>query len=249
MGIFTSIVQYLMSEQYILQLKNVKVFQKDTLILHDVNMEVKRRDFIYIIGRTGSGKSSFLKTLYGDLELKEAEMANIAGYDLTKLKTKDIPYLRRKIGIVFQDFQLLTDRNVEENLRFVLEATGWKEQALIQSKINDTLELVMLQGKNHKFPYQLSGGEQQRVVIARALLNDPKIILADEPTGNLDPKTSDDIMSLLFNINKELGTPVIMATHNYQLIDRFPGTVYICANQQLRPGIEMPAAESEENES
>lgn len=211
-------------------------------------MEVKRRDFIYIIGRTGSGKSSFLKTLYGDLDLQSADVATIAGFDLLKIESKDIPFLRRKIGIVFQDFQLLTDRNIEENLRFVLEATGWKEKNLIQSKINDTLELVMLKGKNHKMPYQLSGGEQQRVVIARALLNDPKIILADEPTGNLDPKTSDDIMTLLFNINKELGTPVIMATHNYQLIDKFPGTVYICANQQLKQGIEMPAEESEESQ-
>ena len=211
-------------------------------------MEVKRRDFIYIIGRTGSGKSSFLKTLYGDLDLHSADVATIAGFDLLKIEPKDIPFLRRKIGIVFQDFQLLTDRNIEENLRFVLEATGWKEKNLIQSKINDMLELVMLKGKNHKMPYQLSGGEQQRVVIARALLNDPKIILADEPTGNLDPKTSDDIMTLLFNINKELGTPVIMATHNYQLIDKFPGTVYICAHQQLKQGIEMPSEETEESQ-
>jgi cell division transport system ATP-binding protein len=149
--------------------------------------------------------------------------------------------LRRKIGIVFQDFQLLTDRNVEENLRFVLEATGWKEKALIQSKINDMLALVKLEDKQKKMPYQLSGGEQQRIVVARALLNDPKVILADEPTGNLDPKTTDDIMNLLFNINKELGTPVIMATHNYQLIDKFPGTVYICANHQLKQGIEIPS--------
>jgi cell division transport system ATP-binding protein len=230
-----------MSEFLVANLKNLKVFQNDTLILSDVSMEVKRRDFIYIIGRTGSGKSSFLKTLYGDLDLQHADIADIAGYDLLKIKPKDVPFLRRKIGIVFQDFQLLTDRNIEENLRFVLEATGWKEKALIQSKINDMLSLVNLREKNHKMPYQLSGGEQQRVVIARALLNDPKIILADEPTGNLDPKTTDDIMNLLFNINKELGTPVIMATHNYQLIDKFPGTVYICANGQLKPGIELPS--------
>jgi len=233
-----------MSEHLVANLKNMKVYQNDALILTDVNMEVKRRDFIYIIGRTGSGKSSFLKTLYGDLDLKEADVAMIAGYDLKSLKGKDVPFLRRKVGIVFQDFQLLTDRNVEENLRFVLEATGWKEKSLIQSKINDMLELVKLSSKNHKMPYQLSGGEQQRVVIARALLNDPKIILADEPTGNLDPRTTDDIMNLLFNINKEMGTPVIMATHNYQLIDKFPGTVYICANNNLKQGIEVPADES-----
>lgn len=233
-----------MTESLIVNIKNLKVFQNETLVLTDVNMEVRRRDFIYIIGRTGSGKSSFLKTLYGDLDLRSADIAEIAGYDLKRLKADEVPFLRRKIGIVFQDFQLLTDRNVEENLRFVLEATGWKEKALIQSKINDMLELVHLKEKNHKMPYQLSGGEQQRVVIARALLNDPKIILADEPTGNLDPKTSDDIMNLLFTINKELGTPVIMATHNYQLIDKYPGTVYICANNFLKPGIEVPGESS-----
>jgi cell division transport system ATP-binding protein len=229
------------TDQLVVNLKQMQIFQNDTQILKDVNLEVKRRDFIYIIGRTGSGKSSFLKTLYGDLDFNSAEIAKIAGYDLNNLKSSDIPMLRRKIGIVFQDFQLLTDRNVEENLRFVLEATGWKEKSLIQSKINDMLSLVKLEDKNLKMPYQLSGGEQQRIVVARALLNDPKIILADEPTGNLDPKTTDDIMNLLFNINKELGTPVIMATHNYQLIDKFPGTVYICAHQQLKQGIEIPS--------
>ncbi len=231
------------TDQLVVNLKNMQIYQNDTQVLKNLNLEVKRRDFIYIIGRTGSGKSSFLKTLYGDLDFKSADVARIAGYDLNDLKTSDIPMLRRKIGIVFQDFQLLTDRNVEENLRFVLEATGWKEKALIQSKINDMLSLVKLEDKHKKMPYQLSGGEQQRIVVARALLNDPKIILADEPTGNLDPKTTDDIMNLLFNINKELGTPVIMATHNYQLIDKFPGTVYICANQQLKQGIEIPSEE------
>lgn len=231
-------------EHLVANFKNMQVHQNDAHILKDVNLEVKRRDFIYIIGRTGSGKSSFLKTLYGDLDLQSAEVATIAGYDLKNLKASDVPFLRRKIGIVFQDFQLLGDRNVEENLRFVLEATGWKDKALMQSKINDMLHLVNLQDKGKKFPYQMSGGEQQRVVVARALLNDPKIILADEPTGNLDPKTTDDIMNLLFNINKEFGTPVIMATHNYQLIDKFPGTVYICSNHQLIQGIEVPTDES-----
>lgn len=237
----------MISDHLVANFKNMQVHQNDAHILKDVNLEVKRRDFIYIIGRTGSGKSSFLKTLYGDLDLQSAEIATIAGYDLNNLKSSDVPHLRRKIGIVFQDFQLLTDRNIEENLRFVLEATGWKEKTLIQSKINDMLDLVNLGAKNKKMPYQLSGGEQQRVVVARALLNDPKIILADEPTGNLDPKTTDDIMNLLFNINKELGTPVIMATHNYQLIDKFPGTVYICANHQLKQGIEIPSEEPTED--
>ncbi len=237
----------MISDHLVANFKNMQVHQNDAHVLRDVNLEVKRRDFIYIIGRTGSGKSSFLKTLYGDLDLQSAEIATIAGYDLNNLKSSDVPHLRRKIGIVFQDFQLLTDRNIEENLRFVLEATGWKEKALIQSKINDMLALVNLSAKNKKMPYQLSGGEQQRVVVARALLNDPKIILADEPTGNLDPKTTDDIMNLLFNINKELGTPVIMATHNYQLIDKFPGTVYICANHQLKQGIEIPSEDPAED--
>jgi cell division transport system ATP-binding protein len=234
-----------MPDQVVASLKDVQVYQNESLILKDVNMEVKRRDFIYIIGRTGSGKSSFLKTLYGDLDLKSANEAYVAGYDLKSLTLKEIPFLRRKLGIVFQDFQLLTDRSVEENLKFALLATGWEEKSLIKSKINDILELVNLHTKNHKMPYQLSGGEQQRVVIARALLNDPKLILADEPTGNLDPKTSDDIMQLLININRELGTPVIMATHNYQLIDKFPGTVYLCANNYLKPGFEIDAVEEE----
>lgn len=230
-------------ENLVAEIKGMQVYQNETHVLKDVNLDVKRRDFIYVIGRTGSGKSSFLKTLYGDLDLRKADTAMIAGYDLNSLKSSDVPMLRRKIGIVFQDFQLLTDRNVEDNLKFVLEATGWKDNVLIQSKIHDMLALVNLSEKSKKMPYQLSGGEQQRVVVARALLNDPKIILADEPTGNLDPKTTDDIMNLLFNINKEYGTPVIMATHNYQLIDKFPGTVYICSNHQLKHGIEVSTDE------
>ena len=238
-----------MSTDYlVVDLKKLQVYQNDTQVLKDVDLEVKRRDFIYIIGKTGSGKSSFLKTLYGDLELRQATTAQIAGYNLSNLKKSEIPFLRRKIGIVFQDFQLLTDRTIEDNLRFVLEATGWKEKALMNVKIKDMLELVGLSAKSKKMPYQLSGGEQQRVVVARALLNDPKIILADEPTGNLDPKTTDDIMRLLFNINKEMGTPVIMATHNYQLIDKFPGTVYICSNHKLTHSVEMLTDDEMEGE-
>lgn len=226
-------------EKLIVNIKNLQVYQNDVQILKDVNLEIKPKDFIYIIGRTGSGKSSFLKSLYGDLDIRQAESAEIAGYNLVSIKNKEIPFLRRKIGIIFQDFQLLTDRNIEENLLFVLQATGWKDKALMKKKIQDMLELVNLKDKNKKMPYQLSGGEQQRVVVARALLNDPEVILADEPTGNLDPKTTDDIMNLLFNINKELGTPVLMATHNYQLIDKFPGTVYICAKQKLIRSVEV----------
>ena len=230
-------------EQAVIKIAQGRVEQKGVTVLQDINIAISEKEFVYLIGKTGSGKSSLLKTIYADLALVDGE-GEVVGFNLNKLKKRDIPMLRRKIGIVFQDFQLLTDRNVEENLRFVLEATGWKEKGLIQSKINDMLSLVKLEDKQKKMPYQLSGGEQQRIVVARALLNDPKIILADEPTGNLDPSTTDDIMNLLFNINKELGTPVIMATHNYQLIDKFPGTVYICANQQLKQGIEIPSEEN-----
>ncbi len=217
----------------VLHIEDAKIFQKETLVLTDVDIEVKKGDFIYVIGKTGSGKSSFMKVLYGDLELPEAKNAHIAGYDLLKLKRKQIPFLRRKLGIVFQDFQLLTDRTVAENLQFVMQATGWKDKKKIQDRIEEMLALVQLSTKAHKFPYQLSGGEQQRVAIARALINHPEIIIADEPTGNLDPKTSEDIMQVFVNINKELGTPVLMATHNYLLIEKFPGKVYICAQNKI----------------
>jgi cell division transport system ATP-binding protein len=217
----------------VLHIEDAKIFQKETLVLTDVDIEVKKGDFIYVIGKTGSGKSSFMKVLYGDLELPEAKIAHIAGYDLLKLKRKQIPFLRRKLGIVFQDFQLLTDRTVQENLQFVMQATGWKDKNKMHSRIEEMLELVQLSTKAHKFPYQLSGGEQQRVAIARALINHPEIIIADEPTGNLDPKTSEDIMQVFVSINKELGTPVLMATHNYLLIEKFPGKVYICAQNKI----------------
>lgn len=217
----------------VLHIEDAKIYQKETLVLTDVDIEVKKGDFIYVIGKTGSGKSSFMKVLYGDLDLPEAKIARIANYNLLKLKRKQIPYLRRKLGIVFQDFQLLTDRTVSENLKFVMEATGWKDKYKMQDRVDEMLALVQLATKAHKFPYQLSGGEQQRVAIARALVNYPEIIIADEPTGNLDPKTSEDIMQVLVDINKELGTPVLMATHNYLLIEKFPGKVYVCAQNKI----------------
>lgn len=217
----------------VLHIEDAKIYQKETLVLTDVDIEVKKGDFIYVIGKTGSGKSSFMKVLYGDLDLPEAKIARIANYNLLKLKRKQIPYLRRKLGIVFQDFQLLTDRTVSENLKFVMEATGWKDKYKMQDRVDEMLALVQLATKAHKFPYQLSGGEQQRVAIARALVNHPEIIIADEPTGNLDPKTSEDIMQVLVDINKELGTPVLMATHNYLLIEKFPGKVYVCAQNKI----------------
>lgn len=207
--------------QSIVELKRVNIYQGESLILSDVNISVGKAEFVYLVGKTGTGKSSLLKTLYGDLELREGE-GNVAGYDLKQLTWKTVPFLRRSIGVVFQDFQLLTDRNVNENLKFVLKATGWKDEKLMNEKVADVLEKVGLKTKGFKMPFELSGGEQQRVDIARALLNSPKLILADEPTGNLDPETSDEIMQLLFQISKDYGTSIIMATHDYMVISKFP---------------------------
>jgi cell division transport system ATP-binding protein len=182
---------------------------------------VNRGEFVYLVGKTGTGKSSLLKTLYGDLDLKEGD-ATVVGFDLRTLDWKKIPYLRRELGVVFQDFQLLTDRNVNNNLKFVLRATGWKDEKLMDEKIADVLDKVGLKTKGFKMPFELSGGEQQRIDIARALLNSPKLLLADEPTGNLDPETSDEIMRLLFSIVHDYGTAIIMATHDYPVINKFP---------------------------
>jgi cell division transport system ATP-binding protein len=205
----------------IVSLKNAKIFQGSNLILQDVNINVNKGEFVYLVGKTGTGKSSLLKTLYGDLPLKEGE-GEVAGYDLRQMTWKKVPFLRRSLGVVFQDFQLLTDRNVHENLKFVLKATGWKDKKLMEEKIHDVLDKVGLRSKGFKMPFEMSGGEQQRVDIARALLNSPKLILADEPTGNLDPETSDEIMQLLFQISRDFNTAVIMATHDYIVINRYP---------------------------
>jgi cell division transport system ATP-binding protein len=209
-----------MAEQ-ILELKNANIYQGESLILQDVNIIVNRGEFVYLVGKTGTGKSSLLKTLYGDLDLREGE-GNVVGYDLQSLDWKKVPYLRRNLGVVFQEFQLLTDRNVNGNLKFVLKATGWKDEKLMDEKIADVLDKVGLKTKGFKMPFELSGGEQQRVDIARALLNSPKLILADEPTGNLDPETSDEIMQLLFHISRDYGTAIVMATHDYPVINKFP---------------------------
>jgi cell division transport system ATP-binding protein len=205
----------------IVTLRGVNIYQGSSLILQNVNFEIEKGEFVYLVGKTGTGKSSLLKTLYGELNLKEGT-ANVVGFDLREMTWVKVPFLRRNLGVVFQDFQLLTDRNVHENLRFVLKATGWKDERLIEEKINDVLDKVGLKSKGFKMPFEMSGGEQQRVDIARALLNSPKLILADEPTGNLDPETSDEIMQLLFQIAKDYGTTVIMATHDYIVINRYP---------------------------
>src|SRR6267154_3395603 len=205
----------------IVELKNVNIYQSGTLILGNVNIVVNKAEFVYLVGKTGTGKSSLLKTMYGDLTMKEGE-GTVAGFNLREMTWKKVPYLRRNRGVVFQDFQLLTDRNVIDNLKFVLKATGWKDEKLMTEKIDDVLDKVGLKSKGFKMPYEMSGGEQQRVDIARALLNSPKLILADEPTGNLDPETSDEIMQLLFNICRDYGTAIIMATHDYPVIHKFP---------------------------
>ncbi len=207
--------------QSVIELINVNIYQGRNLILRDVNITVEKGEFVYLVGKTGTGKSSLLKTLYGDLELKEGD-GSVVGYNLRELDWKKVPFLRRNLGVVFQDFQLLTDRNVNDNLKFVLKATGWKDEKLMDEKIADVLDKVGLKTKGFKMPFELSGGEQQRVDVARALLNSPKLILADEPTGNLDPETSDEIMQLLFNICRDYSTTIVMATHDYIVINKFP---------------------------
>lgn len=213
----------------IILLKNAKIVQKNFTVLSQVNLNIKRGKFAYLIGKTGAGKSSLLKVLYGHLPLGEGE-GEVVGFDLQTLKTSQIPDLRRKLGIIFQDFQLLTDRTVEKNLRFVLEATGWKDKEQMQERIDEVLSSVGMKTKKHKMPHELSGGEQQRVAIARALLNHPELILADEPTGNLDPETSHDIMMLLKKVSMERNCAVLMATHDYHLIQNFPGEAIRCEN-------------------
>ncbi|MEY3208395.1 MAG: hypothetical protein RL064_426 [Bacteroidota bacterium] len=207
--------------EIVIQLQNANIYQSGNLILQDVNLTVQRGEFVYLVGKTGTGKSSLLKSLYGEITLTEGN-GKVVGFDLKQMDWKTLPFLRRNLGIVFQDFQLLTDRNVHENLRFVLKATGWLDEKLIEQKIEDVLTKVGLKNKGFKMTFEMSGGEQQRVDIARALLNSPKLILADEPTGSLDPETSDEIMQLLFQIAKDDGTAILMATHDFMVVNKFP---------------------------
>lgn len=226
-----------MSDNSVIQLQNVDIYQQKHLVLSHVNLHIDKGDFIFLIGQTGSGKSTLMKVMYGDLHIASGE-GFVAGFDLKKLSQRDIPFLRRKLGIVFQDFQLLTDRTIEQNLQFVMKATGWKDKYLIDERIKDVLEKVGLRSKIKKMPHEISGGEQQRVVIARALLNDPEIILADEPTGNLDPGTSEEIVLLLKDISRS-GTAVIMATHDYHIIRTFPSRIIKCDNGMVHEDVEI----------
>ena len=217
--------------QPILYLKNAEIFQRDKLILSNVNISIEKGDFVYLIGKTGTGKSSFMKTLYGDLPLNKGEGA-IVGYDLPSLKEKEIPFLRRKLGVIFQDFKLLNDRTVQDNLAFVLTATGWNKKKEMEIRIHEVLDKVGMKSKAFKYPFQLSGGEQQRIAIARALLNSPELILADEPTGNLDPQTSVEVMEVLQEINKQ-GNTILMATHDYALLLKYPSKTLKCEANQI----------------
>jgi len=221
-----------MKGQYIISIRNADIFQRETLVLANVNLDIETGSFVYLTGKVGSGKTSLIKTLHAEIPLINGEIA-IAGYQLAHIKQREIPFLRRKIGVVFQDFKLLTDRNVHDNLAFVLLATGWKDKKRVEDRIDDMLRLVDMRDKLKAMPHELSGGEQQRIVVARALLNNPDIILADEPTGNLDPETSADLVRIFIDL-KEQGKTVLFATHDYPLLSRFPARTLICEDKKIK---------------
>lgn len=222
----------------LIKLSGVDIFQQKHLVLSHVNLHIDKGDFVWLIGQTGSGKSSLLKVIYGDLQIAAGE-GHVCGYELKNINSKDVPFLRRKLGIVFQDFQLLTDRTIEQNLQFVMQATGWTDKKLIADRTLDVLEKVGLRSKLKKMPHELSGGEQQRVVIARALINEPEIILADEPTGNLDPDTSEEIVLLLKQISQSLGTAIVIATHDYHIIRTFPSRIIKCESGKVLEDVQI----------
>ncbi len=232
-----------MSDRTLIKYENVELCQQDHIVLKDVNIAIGSGEFIFLLGKVGSGKSTFMKSMYSEIPVADGT-AEVLDFNLLKLKRKDVPNLRRKIGIVFQDFQLLIDRTVHANLEFVLKATGWKDKNAISEQIQHVLKQVGMQTKGYKMPHQLSGGEQQRIVIARALLNSPEIILADEPTGNLDPTTGQDIIELLYSIRRS-GTTVIMATHNLNWVDMYPGRVLVCEDEKLMEVTDKGYAESQ----
>ena len=221
------------SRDTIISFSNADIVNGENTVIYGLGMNVHKGDFVYIIGRVGSGKTSIIRTIIAENPLCSGE-GRACGFDLRRIKEKDIPYLRRKMGVVFQDFQLLMDRSVEDNLSFVLKATGWKDQRLIEKKISEVLEAVGMASKAHKMPHQLSGGEQQRVAIARSLLNSPEVIIADEPTGNLDPDTAEGIMQLLTRINRERGTAIVMVTHNKSIVEKYHGRVFVCADEECK---------------
>lgn len=217
----------------IISFKEAEILNGETPVIYDLDMDVYPGDFVYIVGKVGTGKTSIIRTMIAENPLEKG-FGEVCGYKLNGIREKDIPYLRRKVGVVFQDFQLLMDRSVEANLEFVLKATGWKDSAAMDKRITEVLENVGLESKAHKMPHQLSGGEQQRIAIARSLLNDPEVIIADEPTGNLDTETADGIMKLLTGINRSKGTAVVMVTHNRSIFERYPGRVLVCKDESCK---------------
>ena len=231
------------SRDTVISFRKAEIVNGESTVIYGLDMDVHKGDFVYIIGKVGSGKTSIIRTITAENRLYDGE-GTVCGYNLRSIREKDIPYMRRKMGVVFQDFQLLMDRSVEDNLLFVLKATGWKDHGRIARRITEVLEAVGMSSKAHKMPHQLSGGEQQRIAIARSLLNSPEVIVADEPTGNLDPETAEGIMQLLTRINQEQGTAIVMVTHNKAIVEKYHGRVFVCANEECKESVDSPQESS-----